>query len=149
MFKFNKKLEYALIALGYMYKKNPGELSSAKEIHTIYHVPFDATSRVMQIMAQKKILKSEQGAHGGYLIQKDLSKLSFFEFSEIILGELNMVSCLYESSEHNCCDIKDHCNIISPLMWLNEKTKDFYKALSMKDLLEMSGESIEKAQFAV
>lgn len=148
MFKFNKKLEYALIALGHMYRKNPGELSSAKEIHNIYQIPFDATSRVMQIMAQKQLLKSEQGAQGGYLIQKDLSKLSFFEFSEIILGELNMVSCLYDQHE-NSCEIKDCCNIISPLMWLNEKTKDFYRALSMKDLLEKSGESIDQVQFAV
>ena len=67
MNKINRKLEYALIGLKHMRAKAPGELTSVKELATAYGVPFDAASRVMQILAQNGVLISEQGAHGGYM----------------------------------------------------------------------------------
>jgi len=137
MFKVNRKIEYALIALKHMHQKHPGELSTAKEISKIYKTPFDATSRVMQLMAQKGLLKSEQGAHGGYQILKDLSKISFLDLVEIIEGSIHMVNCLYEDESH--CDLTPTCNIISPITWLNERLKDFYKNLSIRELLETPG----------
>lgn len=134
MFKLNRKLEYALIALKHMVSKQSGELATAKEISTLYQTPFDATSRVLQIMASHHILKSEQGAHGGYYIIKDLSAVSFFDLAQQVLGTISMVDCLYED---DCrCELSKHCNIVSPIVWLSEKTKEFYKSLSVRDLLQ-------------
>ncbi len=67
MFKINRKIEYALIALKYMSHKAPGQITSAKEICDMYNTPFDPTSRVLQIMAQHGIVQAEQGAKGGDL----------------------------------------------------------------------------------
>lgn len=64
MFKINRKIEYALIALKHMSHKKPGQLTSAKEICDIYRTPFDPTSRVLQILSQNGILQAEQGARG-------------------------------------------------------------------------------------
>ena len=79
MNKINRKVEYALIALKHMRGKAPGELTSAKEISSIYGSPFDVTARVMQVLTQKNILRSEQGAHGGYQITKDLNRVSVYD----------------------------------------------------------------------
>ncbi|MEK6554068.1 MAG: Rrf2 family transcriptional regulator, partial [Bdellovibrionota bacterium] len=68
MNKMNRKVEYALMALKFMSSKEAGQLTSVKEICQSTGAPFDATSRVMQLMAQKKILKAEMGAQGGYQI---------------------------------------------------------------------------------
>ncbi|MGE0632435.1 MAG: Rrf2 family transcriptional regulator [Pseudobdellovibrionaceae bacterium] len=133
MMKFNRKIEYALMALKHMSRKRPGELTAAKEVSDTYHSPFDATAKVMQIMASRGILKAEQGVMGGYQITKDLSRVSFYELSEIILGPTAIVKCLHKDE---VCEIQNTCNIVSPLSVLNSKIKDFYLKLSLRELVE-------------
>ncbi len=117
-----------------MGQKNNTELTTAKEISQIYKTPFDVTARVLQIMAGKGILKSEQGVHGGYLLKRNFDTVSFLELAEAILGKLNMVDCLYD--EDDCkCQMHDSCNITTPLSRLNEKTKDFYRSLMLQELI--------------
>jgi Rrf2 family nitric oxide-sensitive transcriptional repressor len=138
MNKINRKLEYALIGLKHMRAKAPGELTSVKELTTAYGCPFDVTSRVMQVLAQKGVLISEQGAHGGYMLGRDLTKLSFQELSEILLGKVAIARCLTEASDESghACEMRGSCNIVTPVQVLNRKLNDFYRSLSVADLLE-------------
>jgi Rrf2 family protein len=133
MNKINRKLEYALMALKYMSQKIPGELTSAKEVSDAFHTPFDATARVMQQMAQKGgFLRAEYGVNGGYQITKDLAKVSIHDLVEVIEGPTALVKCLHKEVP---CDIQGTCNIVSPITTLNNKLNDFYKSVSLKDLL--------------
>lgn len=133
MFKLNRKLEYALIALKHMSEKIPGELTSAKEICEIHGTPFDTTSRVLQMMTQKNILRSEHGAQGGYQIQMDLKKLSFLKLAEFMLGPVGVVNCLHDTSDG--CNLLSTCNIVTPLVRLNDRLKEFYDTISVKEIV--------------
>lgn len=144
MNKINRKVEYALMALKYMSQKIPGELTSAKEVSDAFHTPFDATARVMQQMASKgSLLRAEYGATGGYQITKDLAKVSVQDLVEIIEGPTALVKCLHKESP---CEIQGTCNIVSPVKTLNDKLIEFYKSLSLKDLLvDKSAVALKKA----
>ena len=134
MFKINRKLEYALIALRHMSRKLPGQLTSAKEICDIYQSPFDPTSRVLQIMAQHEILRAEQGAHGGYQILKDLNRVNLYDLAQMIEGPIQIVNCFHGNYSH--CDMTSSCNVISPMLNLNERIAGLFKTISVKDLIE-------------
>jgi len=134
MFKINRKLEYALISLRHMSAKAPGQLTSAKEICDIYNTPFDPTSRVLQIMAQHQIVRAEQGAHGGYQILKDLSKVSLQDLTQMIEGPLEIVNCFHGNYSH--CDITASCNVISPMLNLNERIAGFFKNINVQELIQ-------------
>ena len=133
MFKINRKLEYALISLRHMSSKAPGQLTSAKEICDIYHTPFDPTSRVLQIMSQREIVRAEQGAYGGSQILKDLSKLTLFDLTRIIEGPMQLVNCIHGDNSH--CDMTSQCNVISPMLNLNERIAELFKTINVNDLI--------------
>lgn len=135
MNRINRKVEYALIALKHMRNKAPGERTTVKEIAAQYGCPTDVTARVLQALAGKAVLNSEQGAHGGYMIAKDLSRVSFYELLEMILGPMGVAKCLQEAQE-GACDLRETCNIVSPIQLLNRKLSDFYKSLSVAELIE-------------
>src|SRR5690349_15057033 len=118
MNKINRKLEYSLIALRHMSQKMPGELTTAKEVSESYHSPFDATARVMQVMANAGLLRSSAGAFGGYQITKDLSKVSLHELINMIQGPTQITKCLHKDES---CEIQSSCNIISPMNNLNQR----------------------------
>lgn len=134
MFKINRKIEYALVALRHMSQVYPGKLTSAKEICDTYRMPFDPTSRVLQIMTQHEILRAEQGAHGGYQILKDLSKINLLEIAEMITGPIKIANCFHDNYMH--CELTPYCNVIGPMLNLNVKISDLFKNISILELIE-------------
>jgi Rrf2 family protein len=134
MNRLNRKVEYALMALKVMAQKRPGELTSAKEIVDQTGCPFDATARVLQQMAQRQVLRSEQGAHGGYVLIRDLSRLSIFELMELLLGKIAVARCLEGEAD---CELKAKCNIISPVATLNRRLAEFYQELTVGEILRL------------
>lgn len=136
MNRMNRKVEYALMSLKYMTQKIPGELTTAKEVCDSLSTPFDATARVMQAMAQHGLLRSEQGATGGYQITRDLSKVSLLELFEMIEGKLGLVRCHHKESH---CEIQGNCNIILPINNLNRKYNEFFESVKLKELLVSHG----------
>lgn len=146
MNRLNRKIEYALMALKHMSTKRPGQLTSAKEVVEVTGGPFDATARVMQLMAQHGLLKSEHGAHGGYAIIKDLAKISFLELMELVLGSFEVVKCVHNPA---ACDLRDSCNVHSPMNLLNEKLLSFYQSVSIADLLQVNSPKSSVSPFGV
>jgi Rrf2 family transcriptional regulator, nitric oxide-sensitive transcriptional repressor len=133
MLKLNRKVEYAMIALKAMSQKAPGQLTTAKEICDTYHIPFAPTARVLQVMAQKGVLKAAQGAYGGYQITKDLSKVSVGHLYDMIEGPLKISSC--SSQDHAGCDLNKSCNLIGPIRQLNEKISDLFYTINLSEFL--------------
>ena len=131
MTRLNRKVEYALMSLKVMTGRRPGELTTAKEIVEVTGCPFDATARVLQIMAQKGILKSEQGSQGGYLLMRDLNKVTVFELIELIEGPIGVAKCMQQEEG---CDLKPSCNILSPMAVMNRKLSSFYQTVSIGEL---------------
>ena len=134
MFKINRKVEYALISLKHMSHKNPGQLTSAKEICDIYGTPFDPTSRVLQIMAQENILQAEQGVKGGYQIVKDLNKITMKELSDMIIGPIEIANCFHGNYSH--CEISHTCHIISPMLNLNQMLNNLFNNIVVAELIK-------------
>jgi Rrf2 family nitric oxide-sensitive transcriptional repressor len=133
MNKMNRKLEYSLMALKHMATKMPGEITTAKEVSESYSAPFDATARVMQAMAQKGLLKSEQGAFGGYHLSKKVANVTLNDLIEVVQGPTRISRCLQHTETP--CEIQKNCNIISPVTNLNKRLTDFYKSVSIEELI--------------
>lgn len=145
MNRVHRKLEYALIALQYMSKKDPGELTTVKELCQKYKTPFDAMARVLQQMVQGRLLKSEQGAYGGYLILKNLAETSVLELIEKVVGPVEVARCLNEQPEDSTCELRESCTIMLPLVHLNQRLMEFYKNINIDELLK-TAEKSEPAQ---
>ncbi|MEW5894486.1 MAG: Rrf2 family transcriptional regulator [Candidatus Omnitrophota bacterium] len=134
MFKLNKKVKYALIALKHMHDKKGDGVTSAKEICDHYQIPFDPTARALQLLAQEGIVQACQGAHGGYKIKKDLNILSLKDLNSLIMGPVKIANCLDDDVTQ--CECVEHCIVISPLLNLNEKINDFMSKISIGSIIK-------------
>lgn len=138
MIRLNRKVEYALMALKFMSRKPRAALTSAKEIAEALQIPFDATARVLQILAHHDVLFVVQGTQGGYRLKQDLGKVSLYKLVEVIEGPFEIARCLSDED----CDLVGHCNIQNPIQILNRKIADFYQGLNLAEVLRLrDGES--------
>ena len=129
-YRVSRNLEYAFMALSYM-SERPGNCVSAREMTQDLGCPFHPFSRVLQNLVDHKIIISKQGIRGGYLLNKNLEKLSLYQLMKAVLLPIEIADCL---SGH--CDLLERCNIKSPIHYLNRKFLDFYKALSVHEILD-------------
>ena len=143
MFKVNRKVEYALMALKYMVQKHPGELTTAKEVSDRFHTSEEVMAKVLQSLTKHKMLQSVQGVQGGYLIQKDLSRVTFLQLNEILIGRSTATKCL--QSDGDQCELKDNCNIISPMHQLNNKINLFLSSLTIDELIGLKKTRVAEA----
>lgn len=120
------------MALKYLYTRGQDKVT-AKEVAEALHTSFDVMARVMQIMTQKGLLVSEQGAAGGYRLGPALQQSTLFDLVEMIEGPSALVKCI---SEEKGCDIQASCNIVSPVKTLNSKLNNFFKEISVRELVE-------------
>jgi Rrf2 family transcriptional regulator, nitric oxide-sensitive transcriptional repressor len=133
--KVNRKVEYGLVALKHMLSKPKGELTSVREICDHFGTPFDPVAHVMRILNTEGLVKSEQGAHGGYRLQDRVLEVSFEDFIEIIEGHpLAFTDCLREDEDCRCT-MMERCNILSPMHQMHGRLRNFLRSIKLSDLL--------------
>ncbi|MBC7754493.1 MAG: Rrf2 family transcriptional regulator [Moraxellaceae bacterium] len=136
MNKINKKTEYALMALKYFVDQavheSPVGLISAKDLAEKTHTPFEVIARVLQALSSRGILKAEYGVSGGYQLVKNLEDISVYELMNVLENSSELAKCLGSDSE---CELSSKCNIISPMTHLNSKVQNFYKSISLAEVL--------------
>ena len=129
-YRISRNLEYALMALSYMSERQ-GSCVSAREITEQLKCPFHPFSKALQKLVDHEIVVSKQGIKGGYLLKKNLAELSLYQLMTAVLPPIDIADCL---SGH--CDLLQYCNIKNPMHYLNRKFLDFYKTLSVQEILK-------------
>lgn len=112
MIKISKKIENGILALQYIASKQ-GKLVSAKEIAEKLNIPFDFTSKILQILKNKDIVVSVQGKSGGYKLKRKSNEISVGEIVEALESKtfMSMVECSLQNNDSTCgrtasCSIK-------------------------------------------
>lgn len=146
MLKINKKVEYALISLKYISDQEKIKQISAREICDEFHIPFDTTSKVLQLMNSSHILKSSKGIKGGYSLMRSLSNISYGELVRIVEGKEELGKACF--TVKGKCELYEKCNIVTPLEQLNKKLNAYLENLSLSELLleVTSGTSFDKGK---
>lgn len=122
------------MALKHISLKADAHLTSAKEIADQMHIPFEVTAKVLQALASRGLLKAEYGAGGGYSLARPLSEVSIHQLSEMLEGHVTLTKCL---GHEEPCELSSTCNITSPISNLNKKVQEFYKSVSLSEVLHV------------
>jgi Rrf2 family protein len=130
MLKLTKKIEYALIALQHMQRKDHNDITNVKEIADNFDLPASLLAKVLQQMAKHDIIEPIQGPSGGYRLNKPLEEIRLNDFIEIIEGPVGLVDCLHDPD----CGHIGTCNIRLPIERVNNTIKDLFSNMTLADL---------------
>ncbi len=134
MNRMSRKMEYAIMGLQFISEKPLGTLASAKEVSDKMHISFEATARALQALSACGLLKAEYGVAGGYSLARPLAGVSLYDLSEMLEGNTILVKCL---TNDEVCETQPTCNIIGPITNLNKKIQQFYKSISLEEVLHV------------
>ena len=131
MLNITKKIEYSLIAIRHISKDDKKDISSAKEISSMYNIPHEIMAKTMQKLCRLGYLGAIKGSHGGYFLKKSLDEINLIDFMESLEGPIGIVKCSID--EH--CNLTEVCNIKTPIQRVNENIRNVLSNISINEVI--------------
>lgn len=131
MLTLKKETDYAIQFLKLL-EKNQSKPVSLKKVAEQTGVPFLFLQKIARKLRFGGIIKSEQGAHGGYTLKITPAQLTLKKIVEVMEGGCGLSLCL-ESSK-NCPRHKKKCSLRVSLRKVNKKIVDILQKTKLKQL---------------
>ena len=87
--RWNRTVNYALLALGHMAEQRDGRCVLARQIAELYSIPMDYLLKVLHLLVRGGILTSVRGPSGGYRLNKPADQMTIFEVVELVSGQVD------------------------------------------------------------
>ena len=118
MLRLSKKADYALMAMKHLAVRGDRSSSSAREIAELYAIPIELMAKVLQRLARRGLLLSQQGTRGGYQLARVPGQISVADVIQAIDGPVTVTAC---STDENQCEQFAKCNVRDPLWKVRER----------------------------
>ena len=84
----SRATEYALLATAHIAENHKEGPILSQQISEEYKIPRDYLLKILKKLIKANILRSIRGPHGGFVLIRDVSKISLLEIIEAIEGPL-------------------------------------------------------------
>jgi Rrf2 family protein len=134
MLELSRKSDYALRAVIYLSRLSDDRFGRVSEIAKAKDIPQAFLAQILPLLANHGLVKSQQGAHGGYALARSAETISFLDIIESVEGPLRLNKCV--EGEHDDCTILDNCEMQH--VWNRAQTQmvEFLRGVTMADMLE-------------
>lgn len=134
MLELSRKSDYALRAVIYLARLSPERYGRVSEIAKAKDIPQAFLAQILPLLANRGVVKSQQGAHGGYALARLPKQISFLDVIESVEGPLRLNKCV--EGQHDDCSILDRCEMLHVWNQAQAQTVDFLRSVTMADMLE-------------
>ncbi|MGH7272939.1 MAG: RrF2 family transcriptional regulator [Nitrospiria bacterium] len=130
MLKLSKKIDYGLIAINYMASNEHASIANTKQIAEDYKIPVELLAKVLQKLAKKGLVHSQNGPKGGYTLAKAPNQITVAEVVEAIEGPIRIADCY---KFYHCLQM-DRCSIRNPIEKIQTSIIQLLDSMTMAQL---------------
>jgi len=130
MLKLSRKTEYCILALRHL-SRQEDRSATVKDLAAALKLSRPLLAKLLQELERKRIVVSSQGASGGFVLHKDLNRLSLMELVEIIDGPVGLTACRRGG---RVCSRAPGCGLKKSLAPLETRMRLLLKTVNVADL---------------
>jgi Rrf2 family cysteine metabolism transcriptional repressor len=130
MLRFTKRADYGLMAIHYIAVHDGLGAVSTKRIAEEFAIPPELLAKVLQRLAKRRLIVSQNGPKGGYVLSHHPSEISVGEVIRALEGPISIVSCL----DHGGCPQEPRCNLRRPVQKLQAAISQLLDTMSLAEL---------------
>ena len=131
MKRISRDTDYAVRAFIYM-AQNPRKTVSVSELTENVNIPRAFLRRILQVLCKHKLLRSQKGKGGGFLLAKSVEKISLIELMRIFQGEVRLIECLFK---RKVCPDKKVCPLRRKVQKIEQDTLKQLELITIGSLL--------------
>ena len=131
MFKINKKIEYAMLALLEIENLPEGDSINVKTLVEKAGLPKALIGKILQSLNREGILESTQGVKGGYRLNRDFEHIKLKDLIEAVDGPIAIVDCF---QLNNNCENSASCELKTPFSKIQDQMVRFFMEITMAEI---------------
>jgi Rrf2 family protein len=129
--RFTKRADYGLMAIHYIALHQDGGSVSAKRIAEEFAIPAELLAKILQRLAKKGLIVSQNGPKGGYALSQPPTDITVGQVVRALEGPINIVNCLESPSE---CPQVARCNLRRPVLKIQAAISQILDTMSLAEL---------------
>jgi len=130
MLRFTKRADYGLMAIHYIAVHDEVGTVSAKRIAEEFAIPPELLAKILQRLAKRRLITSQNGPKGGYVLARLPSEISVGQVVRALEGPINIVSCF----DHAGCPQEERCNLRRPVQKIQAAISQVLDSMSLAEL---------------
>lgn len=134
MLRISKLTDYGTVVLGHLAQVDEG-YASATEIAGATGVGLPTVSKLLKTLARAGLVVSTRGAHGGYRLARDASRISAADVIDALEGPVTITEC---SSVDSHCGLESVCSVGNAWQRINVAIRRALQDISLSDLKRSS-----------
>lgn len=137
--QISRKIEYGLRAMLFLASQPEGAIAPFREIARRMDVPQDFLAKILKTLVKARLARSTRGSHGGYMIGRPASEITFLDVMEAVEGPVMVNLCTNEThGGHDGCHLSGACTMYSVWRMGQERMLEVYRHARL-DKLAMNG----------
>ena len=133
--RISTKTRYGLRALVLLAQNYPKkELLNLKEISGKEKISLAYLEKIAKKLKERKIIKSQKGKTGGYVLVKNPSRIKIGEIFNILENKTDLVFCL--GNKNNFCSMAKSCCTKKVWLKMQKSINTTLNSITLKDLIK-------------
>lgn len=133
MLKLSKKVDYGLMAISHIAYREEDRIVNSKHIAEEYHIPQELLAKILQKLARKGLITSQNGPKGGYVLAKDPHEITVGEVVKAIEGPIGLVNC----SIRNDCQQIGKCSVRQPIQKIQDSIAQLLDSITIDEMTRL------------
>src|SRR5207302_4384746 len=130
--QISRKIDYGLRAMIHLAGLPEGRIASLQDLASTLHLPREFLAKILKVLADRGLVRSARGAHGGYQLARPARDISFLEVIEAAEGPVQLNICLDHKDR---CDVSSSCTMYHVWEKGQERMLEVYRTTSLADLV--------------
>lgn len=127
----NRKIDYALLILCYLYHHTEG--GCAREIAARFGLSRAFVANILKDLCQQGYVLSHRGVKGGYMLQENTSHVTLADLIHALDERVRLAEC-NDADPLACCAVAEQCPIRAPIAEVHERLLAVLQQVTLQDL---------------
>lgn len=127
----SRKIDYGLRAMIHLAGLPVGKIAPLHDLATTLRLPREFLAKILKILAERGLVRSSRGAHGGYQLGRPAREISFLEVIEAVEGPVQLNVCLDHLDR---CDVSAGCTMYHVWKAGQDRMLEVYRKTSLAEL---------------
>jgi Rrf2 family protein len=104
---------------------------SAKRIAEEFSIPQERLAKILQRLAKKRLITSQNGPKGGYVLTRAAREVTVGQVVRALEGPVRIVSCMVEKDD---CPQFSRCNLRRPVQKIQASISSLLDTMTLEEL---------------
>jgi Rrf2 family protein len=127
----NRKVDYALLILCYLYHRSDG--ASAREAADHFGISRAFVANILKDLCQQRFVASQRGVHGGYQLDGSAASRTLAELIDALDRPISLAEC-NEGPAEDCCSLAPTCPVRAPITAVHKRIRALLESVRLVEI---------------